>query len=182
MIILNRRIIMSMVIPITMLFFSCKNDLDKVRVDLGDNVPLAITKDFVSVLSDSGVVILQIDAPVRKDYAGEEPYSEMPEGINVTFYDNRKKVIAKLTADYAMIKSGWMFVKGNVEMNNKENGRLTTKSLFWNSEEKMVRTSDNIEIRQTNRILYGQGLTAKQDFSEYHIEVPTGSISISDTD
>ena len=161
-------------------FFSCKNDLDKVRVDLGDNVPLAITKDFISLYSDSGKVVLQIEAPLRKDYNTTEFYSELPEGIKLTFFDRNKKILAHLTADYAMIKGSGMYIKGHVNMESSTNGTLTTESLIWNSEKKEITTVDAIQIRQEKKLIYGQGLWARQDFSEYQITVVTGTFPISD--
>lgn len=158
----------------------CKNDLDKVKVEFGDDIPIAITKDFISLYSDSGQVILQIEAPLRNDYMKEEFYSELPEGIKMTFFGDRKKVLAELVADYALIKGSSMQMKGKVKMESSENGILLTESLYWNSQEKEITTSDAIEIRQKNKVLFGSGLWAKQDFSEYRILVPTGTFPISD--
>lgn len=165
---------------LVIIFSSCKNDLDKVRVDMGEKVPLAITKDFISLFSDSGKVILQIEAPLRKDYNETEFYSELPEGINLTFFDGNKRVLAKLTADYALIKGGGMYIRDHVKMESSKNGILTTESLLWNSEKKEITTVDAIEIRQEKKVIYGQGLWAKQDFSEYRISVVTGTFPIAD--
>lgn len=161
---------------------SCKNDLDKVRLDLGEKVPLAITKDFISLYSDSGKVILQIEAPLRKDYAGQglEFYSELPEGIKLIFFDDNKKVLANLVADYALIKGSGMYLKGNIKMESAKNGTLTTESLYWNSEKKEIITVDAVEIKQERKVIYGQGLWAKQDFSEYRIYVVIATFPISD--
>jgi len=160
---------------------SCKNDLDKVRVDLGDKVPVAITKEFISLYSDSGKVILQIEAPLRKDYnTNGDFYSELPEGIKVTFFDNNKKVMAILNANYALIKGNGMYIQGQVKMVSNRNGTLTTESLYWNSEKQEINTTDAIEIKQEKKVIYGQGLWAKQDFSEYRITVPMGTLPITD--
>lgn len=167
-------------ITVFILLTGCKNDLDKVKVEFGDDIPIAITKDFISLYSDSGKVILQIEAPLRNDYMKEEFYSELPEGIKMTFFDNRKKILAELIADYALIKGSSMQMQGNVKMESGENGILRTESLFWNSQDKEITTTDAIEIRQKNKVLFGLGLWAKQDFSEYQILVPTGTFPISD--
>lgn len=162
------------------ILFSCKNDLDKVRIDIGEKVPIAITKDFISLYSDSGKVILQIEAPLRNDYNDIEFYSELPEGIKLTFFDGNKKVLAKLTANYALIKGSGMYMKGHVVMESSQNGTLNTESLVWNSEKKEITTVDAIEIIQEKKAIYGQGLWAKQDFSEYRISVVTGTFPISE--
>lgn len=172
--------ILILVISATVMLSGCKNDLDKVKVEFGDDIPVAITRDFISLYSDSGIVILQIEAPLRNDYMKDEFYSELPEGIKMTFYNDRKKVLAKLVADYALIKGSSMQMSGNVKMESSENGILLTQSLYWNSQDKEITTTDPIEIRQNNKVLFGSGLWAKQDFSEYRILVPTGTFPISD--
>ncbi len=154
--------------------------MDKVRVDMWEKVPLAITKDFISLYSDSGKVILRIEAPLRKDYNDIEFYSELPEGIKLTFFDANNRVLAKLTANYALIKGSGMYIKDQVIMESSKNGTLKTESLLWNSEKKEITTVDAIEIRQEKKVIYGQGLWAKQDFSEYKISVVTGTFPISD--
>jgi LPS export ABC transporter protein LptC len=160
--------------------FSCKNDLDKVRVNLGEKVPLAITQDFVSLYSDSGKVILRIEAPLREDYNGTEFYSELKEGIKLTFFDGNNRVLAVLTANYALIKGSGMYIQQKVIMESTKNGTLKTESLYWNSEKKEITTVDAIEIKQENKMIYGQGLWAKQDFSEYRIAVVTGTFPLAE--
>lgn len=155
--------------------------MDKVRVDLGDKIPLSITKDFISLYSDSGKVVLQIESPLRKDYnTNGEFYSELPEGIKVTFYDGNKRVLAVLNAEYAIIKGSGMYIQGSVKMESIKNGVLLTESLYWNSEKKEITTTDAIEIRQEKKVIFGQGLWARQDFSEYRISVVTGTFPITD--
>jgi LPS export ABC transporter protein LptC len=149
-------------------------------MDIGEKIPIAITKDFISLYSDSGKVILQIEAPLRNDYNDAEFYSELPQGIKLTFFDRNKKVLAKLTAEYALIKGSGMYMKGNVVMESTANGILKTESLYWNSERKEITTVDAIEIVQEKKAIYGQGLWAKQDFSQYRITVVTGTFPISD--
>jgi LPS export ABC transporter protein LptC len=175
------RIVSIFFLVLVFFFSSCKNDLDKIRVDLGDKIPLAITKDFISLYSDSGKVILQIEAPLRKDYNNQgEFYSELPEGIKLTFFDRNKRILALLNAEYALIKGSGMYIQGNVKMESAKNGTLITESLHWNSEKKEITTTDAIEIRQERKVIFGQGLWARQDFSEYTITVVTGTIPIAD--
>ncbi len=147
---------------------------------MGEKIPVAITKDFISLYSDSGKVILQIEAPLRMDYMAEEFYSELPEGIHIVFFDGNNRQLAELTAEYALIKGSGMLMKGHVKMVSDQNGTLETESLVWNSEKKEITTIDAIEIRQKNKILFGLGIWAKQDFSEYRITVPTGTIPVAD--
>jgi hypothetical protein len=65
-------------------------------------------------------------------------------------------------------------------MESTANGILKTESLYWNSERKEITTVDAIEIVQEKKAIYGQGLWAKQDFSQYRITVVTGTFPISD--
>jgi len=169
-----------LVILLALFIASCHNDLDKVRVEIKEKIPLAITRDFISLYSDSGRVVLQIEGSLREDYSDIEFYSEMPEGIKLTFFDANKRVMAKLTANYALIKGGGMWIKDSVKMESAKNGTLITQSLYWNSEKQEISTVDAVEIRQQNKVIFGQGLKAKQDFSEFTILVVVGTFPITD--
>ncbi len=73
-----------------------------------------------------------------------------------------------------------MYIQGRVKMESVKNGTLLTESLFWDSEKKEITTTDGIEIRQEKKVIFGQGLWARQDFSEYRISVVTGTFPITD--
>lgn len=176
----SKIVLLIMVVFTTMIFFSCQNDLAKIKYDFGENIPTAITKDFISLYSDSGRVIFQLEAPLREDYNKEVFVSEMPQGLTLTFYTGNFKVLTKLTADYGRIDQMGLTLRGNVVMDGKEKGMLKTELIHWDNDKKIIYTHMPVELKQPNRVIYGNGFVANENFSEFKVLVVTGTIAINE--
>ncbi|MEQ8575825.1 MAG: LPS export ABC transporter periplasmic protein LptC, partial [Fulvivirga sp.] len=55
---------------------------------------------------------------------------------------------------------------------------LDTEELFWKPSEERMFTEKFVTIKLPDQVLYGKGLEAKQDFSEYTILQPEGEFYI----
>jgi LPS export ABC transporter protein LptC len=167
------------------LFSSCINDLEKVREPVDDEKkPTAITRNVKILYSDSGVVLTEVAAPLRLDYAGDDSYSEMPEGIKAIFYSNGRKSQTLLTAGYAMIrnKEDIMYVKKDVVIVNDVGEKLETQALTWDNKRKLLYTHELVKITKKDKMLYGEGMIANDNFSDYQILIPQGTLSINETE
>ena len=121
-----------------------------------------------------------MEAPLRNDYLDPEFYSELPEGIKLTFYGANKGDEAVLTANYAIIRKKGMFLSGKVKMTTKDRGTLSTESLTWDQESQIISTNDMVEVRNGRKLIYGQGLQATQDFSRVDVQVVVMTLPITD--
>lgn len=163
-----------------MLFFSCTNELEKVRIDETEEIPVAVTRNINLLYSDSARLISRLEAPLRNDFLGKHPRSEFPEGISISFFDTEQRPHTQLRADFGVIwqHSGTLNVYGHVELKSKNGSILKTEELIWDNKLKKIYTSRPIEILDEGRMLTGQGLVANEDFEEYIILIPTGTFSI----
>ena len=62
--------------------------------------------------------------------------------------------------------------------NLEKNEQLNTEELFWRPAEEKIFTDKFVTIRQETDVIYGQGLEAKQDMSDYIIKRPEGEFSV----
>lgn len=163
-----------------MLFLSCTNELEKVRIDETEEIPVAVTRNIYLLYSDSARLISQLQAPLRNDFLGKHPRSEFPEGIAISFFDTDQKPHTQLRADFGVIwqHSGTLNVYGHVELKSKNGSILKTEELTWDNKLKKIYTSRPIEILNEEQMLTGQGLVANEDFEEYIILIPTGTFNI----
>lgn len=163
-----------------MLFLSCTNELEKVRIDETEEIPVAVTRNINLLYSDSARLISRLQAPLRNDFLGKHPRSEFPEGISICFFDTEQRLHTQLRADFGVIwqHSGTLNVYGHVELKSKNGSILKTEELTWDNKLKKIYTSRPIEILDEGRMLTGQGLVANEDFEEYIILIPTGTLSI----
>src|SRR5689334_5623092 len=106
---------------------------------------------------------------------------EFPEGVYMEFYDETGKVSSTLKANHAYYfhKENKWRGRGNVEViNNEKKEQLNSEELFWQPDTKRIFTEKFVTIRQQGDIIYGTGLDAAQDLSEYSISHPEGEITV----
>ena len=137
----------------------------------GDNVELLyVEKDILK---------LKVTAKKIQEFASGD--REFPEGLYMEFYDENGKISSTLKANHAYYfsKENQWRGRGNVEVkNNDKNEQLNSEELFWKPDTKRIFTEKFVTIRQQNDIIYGTGLDAAQDLSDYTINHPEGEIAI----
>jgi LPS export ABC transporter protein LptC len=108
---------------------------------------------------------------------------DFPEGVFIEFYGERGEITSTLSANtayYFKAEHKWRGL-GKVEVKNMEKGeQLNTEELFWFPSTKKINTDKFVTIRTGQELIYGTGLDAKQDMSEYEILKPEGEFPIED--
>lgn len=108
---------------------------------------------------------------------------EFPEGIYIEFYSETGTLQSTLRANqafYVKKEDRWRGV-GNVEVKNLEkNEQLNTEELFWKPTTRRIFTERFVTIRMENEVLWGTGLDAAQDLSDYTIKKPQGEIEMTE--
>jgi LPS export ABC transporter protein LptC len=64
---------------------------------------------------------------------------------------------------------GLVEVRDSVVVINKKGERLDTEKLIWNEKTGKIYTDQFVRIQTKNEVIYGEGLTANQNFSSYKI-------------
>lgn len=140
--------------------------------------PQVVSTDLDVVFSDSAKTSMKMKAKTQIILQNDD--QEFPDGIFVEFYNEKEEVYSILKSKYAYFnqqKDEWN-IKGDVFVENTEKGqKLETQEMFWTPKSGDIRVEDKdkVTITEPDQILYGQGLTAKDDFSYYKIKKVTGS-------
>jgi LPS export ABC transporter protein LptC len=125
----------------------------------------------------------KLTAPQIARYTGKKTYFEMPKGMKVIFYAKYPKEQTRLTADYGIgYDSGngmeRMEAQRNVVVINEQGDKLNTEQLTWNAFTKKIYTNKFVKITTKDEVIWGDGLDANQDFSQYQIKNVKGQINI----
>lgn len=108
---------------------------------------------------------------------------EFPQGIYIEFFDetgNLSSTLRANTAYYFKEENKWRG-RGKVEVKNiQKNEQLNTEELFWKPDTKKISTEKFVTIRMASEVIYGTGLVANQDMSNYTITKPEGEFEIED--
>ena len=151
---------------------SCVNDIEKVKLLSSRNVePVESAHNIRILYSDSAKVQVEMTAKEMNHYATENPYIEMPRGLHALFYDDSMRVKSRLSADYGIRyeRDERMEAKKNVVVVNERGDTLNTEHLIWEQRSEKLKSDEFVKITTRDRIIYGTGFEANQDFTRYKI-------------
>lgn len=141
--------------------------------------PQRILEDVESYYTENNQMKVKLVAPLVYEFQTGD--REFPEGLYLEFFDETGKLESTLRANeaYYFKKENQWRGRGKVEVKNMEkNEQLNTEELFWKPAEEKIFTDKFVTIRQQADVIYGQGLEAKQDMSDYIIKKPEGVFSV----
>ena len=139
--------------------------------------PLSEIDNVELFYSENDLVKVKMTAPIMYEFENKD--REFPDGVFMEFFDETGKLESTLRANHAYFfsKEDLWRGRGNVEVKNvAKSNQLNTEELFWRRKDKKIFTDKFVTIRQEGDVLYGQGLTANEDLSDYAIEKPSGDL------
>ncbi len=138
-----------------------------------ENVTMLYTEKDMLKMKVTGKKVLEFENGDR----------EFPEGLFLEFFDETGKLTSTLTANHAFFfrrEYQWRG-RGHVEVKNLETlEQLNTEELYWKPDTKRIFTDMFVTIREASDVMYGRGLDAAQDLSDYTIRHPEGEFEASD--
>jgi len=163
---------------------ACENDMAEVqRVISQEERAIERARDVEILYSDSAIVRVRIQAYTMLNHLDKkEPRREFPEGFVVDFFDERKRVVSNLSANYAMhyINDSKIFMKDSVVVWNEKGERLEAEELTWDEKEKKVYSEEFVKMTTADQIIYGYGFTSNLEFTRWKIKQVTGEIAADD--
>jgi LPS export ABC transporter protein LptC len=149
------------IVMVAGLFFSCSNDLEKVkRITTNPDSPDETSENFAVIFTDSGFAQLEINAKIAETYTTPTKLTKFKDGLKVNFFDDLGNVASVLTSLYGEIndETGDITVRDSVELYNvEEKKRLKTSVLYWNKEGDSIFTDQPVTIITPDMILRGIG-------------------------
>ena len=148
-----------------------------------DAVPTMMTRDVVTLISDSGYTRYQITAPVWLMYENRiDACWKFPEGMHLEKYDDDMNIDAYIDCDsatYFSSKRIWR-LDGNVRMLNTQGDKFLTQQIFWDQDGRTVYSDSFIHIERTNRIIEGYGFTSNEQMTNYVVNQTSGIFPVPD--
>ena len=168
-----------MAVVMLFLFAGCSRNRQPVTdaITNRDSVPVMVTRDVSTYVSDSGVMRYKIVTDEWQVFDRLDPSRwAFEQGIYLEKFNNDLSVEAVIVADtaYYYDKQELWELRGNVHIENEQDEQFDTQLLFWNQKTKRVYSDLYIRIRQQKRIITGIGFTSNQDFTNYTIRQTQG--------
>ncbi|BAP32742.1 uncharacterized protein CHSO_3705 [Chryseobacterium sp. StRB126] len=152
---------------------SCEEDLTKKNGNNSKNFPSQIINNANIIQRDSGFIILKAKAAIIEKYELiDSPYTVARKGIDIEFFDKKKpKTPGTIKAKYAKFFDYKKFyeAKGNVRITTNEGQKFAMQSVYWDQIKKRIYTKDTVYVTMEDgsTLVGANGMTAKDDFSEY---------------
>jgi LPS export ABC transporter protein LptC len=143
--------------------------------------PLREAENVEFFNSENDRVNSKMKAKTYHEFANGD--KEFPDGVYIEMYDESGTLESTLRANHAKYfaeEKHWRG-QGKVEVKNVlKNEQLNTEELFWNPTTKKIYTDKFVTIRLQGDVVYGEGLEANQDLSDYVIAKPKGEFEVSE--
>ena len=171
---------------VVMMLFSCENSMEKVKQFIdNDTINGLMAYDVVIERSDSGMLIARLTAPVMRTVDDKDSAMlEFPKGFVAYMFENGESTpTSMISGDYGVNyqKKEMVIAKNNVVVKNlKTQEVLETERLFWNQKRKKIYTGCLVKISSPDKLIFGDSLTAKEDFSHREIFGIRATIEIED--
>jgi LPS export ABC transporter protein LptC len=141
--------------------------------------PLRVIEKVETYYSENETVKVKMIADVVHELKNGD--REFPKGLYLEFFDETGALESTLRANHAFYfkeEKQWRG-RGKVQVKNiAKNEQLNTEELFWEPDKQRIHTDKFVTIRQQEDVIYGQGLEANQDMSEYTILKPEGEFEV----
>ncbi|GCC50741.1 LPS export ABC transporter periplasmic protein LptC [Chryseotalea sanaruensis] len=143
--------------------------------------PLREMEDMEMFYSQNSTVKVKMKTPLVHEFKNDD--KEFPEGLYLEFYDIAGNLESTLTADHAFYfkeENKWRG-RGNVVVKNViKHEQLNTEELFWTPADQKIFTDKFVTIREQGNVIYGEGMKANQDLSDFEIKHVTGVIEVNE--
>lgn len=169
---------------LAVMLLSCENPIKVVQELASDDTIGGITAyGVVFYRSDSGHVQVELEAPKLFRQESESENLELANGFVARLYNASHAQTALIQADYGVRYGDKQLVeaRGNVHVENLETKEMMdSDELFWYQDRKMIHARTNLKIVTPDKIIFGDSLTAQEDFSKYSIYNVTATFDVED--
>lgn len=160
-----------------MLMLACENDEQKVNAFFQKKLGVDEADTIESFISQSGQMKARLTAPVFLRYQDTSQRIVLPKTLHVDFYDSTKNIESRMDAmqAYYYENKNIVYLKDNVKVYNTKGDTLVCAELTWDQNLGKFFTDKFVSIHTPDMIIYGEGLSAPQDFKTFEIYKITNS-------
>ena len=168
----------------TMVFFTgCESNLKDVqKINLSEFSPSGDADSITLKYTDSGRIKAVLIASKMLDFATVKyPFTEFPNGVDVTLYDQNGKR-TYIRSDYAIQFKGTDIIdlQGKVKIRNEENQVLETEQLYFDQKNSWFFTEQKFKFSAPKGISNGEGIDFNKDFTIMNTQKFSGEIEQSE--
>ncbi len=159
---------------------ACENDVDEVKALSTKRIAVEKVIKIESYYSQGARMKAKLTAPLMNRYLTDSAYVEFPKTLHVDFFDDSLRIESQLDARYGKYRESEhkVFLRDSVVVFNIKGDTLHCQELWWDQQTQKFYTDKPVRIHQPDKIIYGQGLEAAQNFSSWVILKANGPVTV----
>jgi LPS export ABC transporter protein LptC len=169
----------ALIIGVIAVFFSCESNFKEVqKSNFSEFTPSGEADTINLKYTDSGRIKAVLVSPRMLDYATVDfPFTEFPNGLNVTLYDENGKETF-VTSKYAVTfkNTDIIDLQGSVKITNQANQLLETEQLYFDQKNEWFYTEKKYKFTDPKGISYGEGIDFSKDFKIINSQRISGEV------
>jgi LPS export ABC transporter protein LptC len=157
---------------------SCVNDETKVKALFQKKLGVDEAINIESYMSQGGKMKAKLTAPLMLRYQDTSSRVELPKTLHVDFFDSTLQIESRLDALFAIYyeSRNTIFIRDSVRVYNIKGDTLFCRELNWDQAQGKFFTDKPVRIHTPDMIMFGEGLSAPQDFKTFDIFKVTNSV------
>jgi LPS export ABC transporter protein LptC len=161
------------------LLSGCEGNFKEVQKStFAEFTPSGEADNFNLKYTDSGRITSVLVSPKMRDYAAVAyPFTEFPNGVDVTFYDKSGKRTF-VRSDYAVTYklTDIIDLQGNVRISNEAGQMMETEQLYYDQKNEWFFTEKRFKFTDPKGVSYGEGIDFSKDFKIVNSQKLNGTI------
>jgi LPS export ABC transporter protein LptC len=161
--------------------FSCKTDLEEIKaLTTKEVLPSESGTNVEIIYSTNATIQMILSAPKLERYSEGKKYIEMPEGINVLFYDSLMNVRGSIFAKYAihLLDEDIIELRDSIVIITENNEEVTTDEMFWDRKKKTVYNNKLTRVTTNELVSIGEGFESDERFNQWSFKLPRGTMMV----
>ena len=165
----------------TTLFCSCDLSTNQsLNTEYQKKEPVGTGFNIRMVYTDSTRVKTILETPVYLDYSNlSMQYSEFPEGLKVTFFDELMNENIVL-ADFGTLYNATSIIDlvGNVSLTSSDGSVLNTEQLYWDANNDWIFTEREFSFVGSQYNVLANRLDTNKEFTKFQTGKLTGTVAV----
>jgi len=169
------------------LLTGCENDLKDIqKISAAEvNKPIEKYTDVDVIYSDSAKVKAHMTAPLMINYKVKKPYTEMPKGVKVIFYDNDLQEKTTIKADMGVYHEQEKLIElhKNVVGTNAKGDTFSSDELIWDQATKQIHSNQLVHVKMADGSMTdGTSFVSDENFNHWTMTQASGIFHVNNQD
>ena len=163
---------------IPFLYIACENDEATVNAFFEKKLGVDEAIDIESFMSQGGRMRAKLTAPLMLRYQDTGSRIILPKTLHVDFFDSTLTIESRMDAFYASYFENRNIInlKDSIQVYNIKGDTLFCNELNWDQALGRFSTDKPVRIHTPDMIMFGEGLSAPQDFKTFDMYKITNSV------